>query len=472
MIKRVFVISTVLALVGLMVGCSDFLTGPESTTDPNIASDVSVNELIVAIQSNAYGELYGVVDFFVMMWMQQMAGVAQHYEGYDRFNVTPDVFDDLWWAFYGGGALIDMKILQKKALAEEKYTHVGIAKMWEALMMSTAADVWGDIPYSQAAQPAVYKEPVYDNQSDVHNAILELIDSAIQDFNTGQAFFDGSFDFTYEGDKDKWIAAAHTLKARILLNWAEVNQGNYALALAEAQQGIASDADNWKARYSTAVGEEAMWWQFEAYRFGYIRAGNYLVELLKAHNDPRLPIYFGKDAADSYSGSKSGESNGNACWLNMETFGAKDWNADIVSWFENQFIIAECQYATGDEAGALATLNDVIQSGLEAKWGLDANSLPRYTGLTGVDLLEAIMLEKYKAMFLNIQVWSDWRRTAFPIFDYVYEQDLGRRVPRRFLYAEDEFNTNPNMPNYADPLYQRVENDPGNPSYPGRTVNP
>ena len=50
MIKRIIIVSTVLALVGLMVGCSEFLSGPESTTNPNIAAEVSVNELIVAIR--------------------------------------------------------------------------------------------------------------------------------------------------------------------------------------------------------------------------------------------------------------------------------------------------------------------------------------------------------------------------------------------------------------------------------------
>ncbi|RME00404.1 MAG: hypothetical protein D6814_03570, partial [Calditrichaeota bacterium] len=145
----------------------------------------------------------------------------------------------------------------------------------------------------------------------------------------------------------------------------------------------------------------------------------------------------------------------------------RDWDLDLVTWYENQFIIAECQYALGKEADALNTLNNVIQPGLEAKWGLAANSLPRYSNLSGVDLLEAIMMEKYKALFLNLQIWSDWKRTAFPILP---ETALGRRIPRRMLYPQDEINTNPNV----KPLgwYARTENDPGNPSYPGRQVNP
>ena len=37
---------------------------------------------------------------------------------------------------------------------------------------STAADLWGAIPYSQAANPE-YAEPEFDSQQDVHMAVLE-----------------------------------------------------------------------------------------------------------------------------------------------------------------------------------------------------------------------------------------------------------------------------------------------------------
>ena len=317
--------------------------------------------------------------------------------------------------------------------------------------------------------PGEFPTPVYDKQSDVAAAAIALIDDAIADFTAGQVFFDGDFDFTFAGDTDKWIAAAHTLKARILLNWAEVNPGNYALALAEARMGIASSADNWVARHSNTNGEENLWWQFEAFRFGYVRSGSFLVNLLISDNDPRLQIYLGVDTDGNFTGSMPGENNGSASFLNPDTFGSRSWDSEIVTWGETQFIIAECLYATGGETEALNHLNDVIQPGLEAKWSLAANALPRYTGLTGVDLLEAIMLEKYKALFLNLQIWSDWKRTAFPILP---STPLDRRIPRRMLYAEDELNTNPENVSFLG-FYVRTENDPGNPDYgPGRPVNP
>ncbi len=460
MMKRIFQIGLVFSLVVSLVGCGDFLSGPNLDTDPNRAVEVPVENLLVGMQVNSYGVMGNHCNRTVMMWMQQMAGVAQHYTGYDIYNQTPREFDAEWFDFYGGGGLRDMRVIQAEALSEGKRTIVAITKMWEALTMSTVADLWGDVPYAEAINPN-NKTPRYDKQLAVHSAILQLIDSAIEDINAGQSFFDGQFDFTYAGNKAKWIAAANTLKARILLNWAEVDRGKYAQALAAAQLGIGKDADNWKTRHSDTVGEEATWWQFEAFRFGYVRAGKFMIDLLTADNDPRLKVYFAPDRTGKYVGSAPGQFNGDAVPLNPQTFGAKSWNTDLVSWFENQFIMAECEHATGKTAEALNRLNTVIQPGLEAKWGLAAGSLPRYTGLTGADALKAIMVEKYKAMFLNMQIWSDWRRTAYPVFTQTTPDK--RPVPRRLLYSEDELNVNPNARFLGFDV--RVENDPGNPPH-------
>lgn len=466
MLKRIFILYLVLALAGSMVGCKGFLTGGDLDKDPNRPTEVPLDNLFVGVQVNLYGVMTGPLSFVPVMFLQQMSGVAQHWSSFELYEISANEFDSPWFDIYGGGGLVDIKILKEKGLAEEKRTLVGITKLWEALVFNTAADLWGDIPYSEAVNPDI-EHPKYDKQSFVRDQVLDLIDSAIEDLNAGQAFFDGALDFTFGGDKDKWIAAAHTLKARIHLNWAEVDQARYQQALAEARMGIASDADNWKTRHSETSGEENLWWQFETRRFGYVRCGFFFIDLLKSHNDPRLQIYIGLDQNGEYTGSHPGENNDAASFLNPETFGAADWDMDLVTWYENQFIIAECLYATGDEAGALNTLNNVIQPGLEAKWGLEPNTLPRYSDLTGVDLLEAIMLEKYIAMFLNVQIWSDWKRTAFPILP---ETPLGRRIPRRMLYPQDEINTNPNVKVLG--FYARTENDPGNPEYPGRPVNP
>lgn len=128
----------------------------------------------------------------------------------------------------------------------------------------------------------------------------------------------------------------------------------------------------------------------------------------------------------------------------------------MLSWEENQFIIAECQYQAGNQAGALATLNATLD-GIENRWAsyLGGASLPRYSGLSGVALLEAIMNEKYKALVQNPQVWDDWKRTGFPKLT----TQGNKEIPRRFLYPQDEENTNTNFP-WLLGLYHRNDNDP------------
>ena len=71
------------------------------------------------------------------------------------------------------------------------------------------------------------------------------------------------------------------------------------------------------------------------------------------------------------------------------------------------------------------------------------------------------MNEKYKAMFLNMQSLSDWRRTGFPL----YIDRAGNStecisgVPRRLPYPDLEKSANSNAPS-GDSIYDRVENDP------------
>ena len=90
-------------------------------------------------------------------------------------------------------------------------------------------------------------------------------------------------------------------------------------------------------------------------------------------------------------------------------------------------------------------MNETL-SGIEQLWqgrGFSGASIPRYENLSGEALLEAIMNEKYKALFLNMQSWSDWRRTGYPSFIDSDNNSTecggtseGVGVPRRLLYPE------------------------------------
>ena len=104
-----------------------------------------------------------------------------------------------------------------------------------------------------------------------------------------------------------------------------------------------------------------------------------------------------------------------------------------------------------------AAAGESTLAGLEAKWAtwLNGANLPQYAGLTGDDLLETIMNEKYIALAQNPQIWNDWKRTGYPELTTANNLEL----PRRFMYPDSEENTNENFPGVLG-LYARNDNDP------------
>ena len=457
-------------IVFVLYGCEKFLTGENLDSNPNKVDDVdqiSVESLFVGSQVTLYGVMEGYLSRLVTMFMQQLGG--QLYSHADDYKCSPLDWrlDDRWSDLYGTGGLVDIRTIQEKADTQEKHLLKGVSQMWEALVFSTAADLWGDLPYSQAAN-SLYTEPQFDSQESVHNAAIVLIDNAIENIEAGQDFSNLN-DFTFSGDQEKWVSCARTLQARIKLNWAEVNGPSaYAEALALAQQGISdpTGAGDWRPFHRAGSdGEESIWNQFFSENLYVMGAGLLLVDMLKKDNDGRLTIYFDAESAfnDTVVGiSPSSEIPPYASQLNEETVGSKDWGVEWVSWHENQFIIAECQYNLGQESAALITLNTTLEN-LEQRWReFDQNcQLPRYAGVGGPELLASIMNEKYKAMFLNMQTLSDWRRTGYPLFkdNKGNSTECDGGIPRRLLYPDLEKKTNANVPS-GDSIFDRVENDP------------
>ena len=198
----------------LFISCEDFLSGPLLDQNPNEVDDVSIvspEALLVGSQVTMYGVMEGYLNRAVSMVMQQMSGLQTDY--YRDYNCEPiDVnTNGRWTAMYGTGGLIDMNTTQETAREQEKFILLAISQMWEALIFSTAADLWGSIPYSQAANPE-FSQPKFDSQEEVHFAMIDLIDDAIENFEKGQIFaLPSDYDFSFSADIDKWIAAAHTL---------------------------------------------------------------------------------------------------------------------------------------------------------------------------------------------------------------------------------------------------------------------
>ena len=267
-----------LILAGSVSGCGDFLSGPKLTTDPNKQQEVRTpDQYFVPIQANMWFVQEGQLARLAAVWHQQMAGVQRQFSSFDVYSVGEADLEGEWATLYTGGGIIDARKLQDAANAISAHKYVGIAKIYEAWFIGTGADVWGDMPYSEAVSDAA--TPKLDKQMDIYAAIETLLSAAISDINAGGAG-PGVSDLVYGNSSQKWIDFAHTLKARYYLHMSEVDPSNYAKALAEAQLGI-KQGNDYLAYHSTNPSESNQWYQFMVVdRSGYIAAGKALVDTL------------------------------------------------------------------------------------------------------------------------------------------------------------------------------------------------
>lgn len=151
----------------------------------------------------------------------------------------PGDFDDVWRQSYAGH-LMDIQVIKQSANETGLSHHAGIAKILESYTLTTLVDYFGDIPYSEAFSGAANFDPSVDDDEAIYTIALTLLNEAITDLQSDPAT-SISNDLFYDGDLDKWITLAKTLKLRIYNNTriAGTSTFNDATALAEINSLLA-----------------------------------------------------------------------------------------------------------------------------------------------------------------------------------------------------------------------------------------
>jgi len=443
-----------LAIVG--AGCSDFLSGPGLTENPNNATEGTAIQQLIAVQANMFTRMEGQMARSAGMFTQQIIGSNnQQLTWGTQYGASESDIPGHQSAFYTGAGLLGLRNIEAAATAASDPLLGGIAKVWEGFAFGTATSVWGDLPYSEALDPAILT-PKLDPQQQIYAAVQTRLDEGIALLRTAPVTGNcnpGAGDLIYCAtavtaalEVNRWIAAAYTLKARFYLHLVE-RQGNaaYTLALAAAQNGIAeaptttAQAQNGQAPgdfrsfHGSIIDQDAnIWAEFLNSRQDLV-AGDALVSILKARTDPRLAAYFNANAAGNFVGANQNNvavpSGAAPSVINTLVRRALNFRQPYVTWAENQLIMAEAKFQLGDVPGATVNVNNVRV----------AVGMPVLAVVTFND----VMLEKYIAMFQNIEVWSDFKRTCIPL---VTPFGSAPEVPGRLPYSVTERTANPNVP--------------------------
>jgi hypothetical protein len=449
--RRIAVFAGLALMLGT-AGCNSFLDASKAVNDPNQPTVANRNTLLPGVEAQIMDEQEGGVAMLVCEWMQQCAGTAGRFvEQYNQYNITGSSFNLNFNGIYSGGGLISVRQIEADATTDNDAVYRGVAEVLETLQVMWATDQWGDIPYSNFTVGKV--DATYDNQMAIYAALQTLLDKAITDL-AGSGLGPSTFDIFYSGNKAKYTALAHTLKARIYLHTAEkLGPGQYALALAQANQGIndATGAGDLVGVHTTNTSERNLWFQFQLSSFGNdLVAGARLVDLMKADGDPRLAEYFGKNTKGGYGGQYPPPTVNDPDLISPIVGSGRTDNPifpqPLVTWEENQLIKAEASYqAAGGGAAGIAAAQSYLDA-VRAKYGKASKPAT----------LQAIMEEKYINLYQNVESWNDYKRTCFPKLVPV----SGTVVPGRLLYGTTEKQTNPNIPAEQSLSVARNANDP------------
>jgi hypothetical protein len=405
------------------------------------------------------------------MFSGQLVGYTSLYSNIYGYSLSTVESNDEWNGCYTG-VLTNVRHIREIVPDDELL--VGIAKVLEAHAVGTLAILMGDVPYSEVVSEV--EDPVFDSQVDVLTDLISLLDDAISDLGSTSGRPE-DYDIYYNGDKDKWLAAAYTLKARYALI-----QSDYTSALTAANMGISSSADdmNFIPRGDAEISEgdknlfNAI---LSGSRTGDIgNNGSYLLELL---NDSTAN-YRGNDKTNEtarHNYYKIDENSGEGNLGVIERFEPMP----MVTYFENQLIKAEAAARTGgDGLGHLneyrawlasggrlnATFNDSASILYEAYDAADFEDggMENSDGVPAAKaLLREIIEERYVSGFGTYMPFNDHRRLRgddethlIPPFPLNTVAALEYGHVERIPYAQDELTSNSTMD--EDPgLYAETE---------------
>ena len=438
--KRSLIILTLSTL--LLGGCKKFL---DVNDDPNNPLDVQESLILAPSEVNISDNIFGGNAAINVQYFLQTIAPNQENPGNWSYRLFNSYFDGDWNSFYAV-SLNNLRLLDEKATASGKSNYAAIAKILSAYVLGTATDLWGDVPYSQGFKGTDNLTPGYDAQKDVYQSMQDLLTAGISDIEKAGVITPGGDDYFYGGDMDKWKKLAYTLQARYYMHLTKA-PGNTATAQADKalqalSKGMESNDDDLKFVYE---GINTWGQAFDPVSTAVLSST--FVNKLKTTNDPRLPKLVKKaDGTGLYNGRTVGDPVGS---LDQYSY-PSDWAAGtgaanyLVTYSEALFLKAEATLIKSGFAAAEPIYIQAIESHF-SKLGFDVNStaVKNYIAsraLTGANALQRIMEEKSIANFLNIENFTDWRRTGFPTITKV--NGALSEIPRRLLYPQSELLSN------------------------------
>ncbi len=181
--------------------------------------DVFAQALVATVTNNTSVNTVGSIDNYdyLQNWMGYWArntswaasgGQAQ----IENFQLPTSFSDGIWQTLYHN--IYDYNYVI--AHSSDGSILPGASRVVRTMIFQDLVDQFGNIPYSQAGDPAI-TTPQYDSATTIYKDLVLQIDTAIGAIQASQATADDASDVMFSGNKNLWVQFANTIKLRILL---------------------------------------------------------------------------------------------------------------------------------------------------------------------------------------------------------------------------------------------------------------
>jgi len=456
------------------VSCGDLVDG--INTDPNNPTFASYQNILTGAEVGNIVLQTGETARRAGIFCGYYTGINRQHKGYSDYSVTTADFNSLWYDVY-----VDSyrNALEAEVTAEtEGVTGVttGITQTLRAHVIGTAASLYGDVPFEEAGKIEI-ENPAYEDQQAVYAQLQSLLDSAIQNLESGSGRPAGGSDIFFDGDPLAWKEVAYTLKARYYMHTRQ-----YAEAYSAAQNGISSISNSMYAPHGSGLEESNLSYLFFEVnvRGADLKTSDFMASLV--HPDmtasPDFSNYRGNAKTDETARFNYYFTTNNVGIQpnTVNGIAGQTERAAMVSYQENLLILAEAGFRssgfnTGLDAlnnfrsfmsggGYLnnADLNQLLYEAYTAS-DFDNGGIENSDGISSDDaLLREILEERYISLFGQIEGFNDVRRTLDEATVRVAVQaNVGSDLPQRFLYPQTEIDRNDNTPNPIPSFFDRTD---------------
>ncbi|WP_233900986.1 SusD/RagB family nutrient-binding outer membrane lipoprotein [Tenacibaculum piscium] len=326
----------------------------------------------------------------------------------------------------------------------------------------TLVDIFGNVPYTEALDLQKFPTPKYDDAKTIYLDLAKRITNAINSLNTNLDSFGGA-DLIHSGDVAKWKMYGNSLKLKMGLHLADVDEAKAKELVEQAYASgvISSNADNTVMRYLDKEIEQNSLYASLVLESQLVPT-SFLVDDLNAKEDPRRDFFFDPTSKieGEYKGAIYGE--GAVTYNQYSTQGTalkkKDTEGVIFDYAETSFLLADAAnrgFSVGNTAA------HYYEQGIKASmnyWGVAEADVTTYLARTDVAFATATGTAKEKIAYQlwiayynrGLESWIEYRRLDHPVLiapGKAVDEAEGK-VPVRVIYPSSARVRN--AVNYAD----------------------